>query len=79
VRVELPISPLEGEMPGRAEGGAKERDASRLAFLSPNSAETGNPSSYTLAGQRPPLPCRTSPPLRGRLADSLCPAIEPSL
>ncbi|RUU13183.1 hypothetical protein EOD10_16155 [Mesorhizobium sp. M7A.T.Ca.TU.009.01.3.2] len=23
----LPISPLEGEMPGRAEGGAKDRDA----------------------------------------------------
>ncbi|RWI24068.1 MAG: hypothetical protein EOQ92_15540 [Mesorhizobium sp.] len=63
----LPISPLAGEMPGRAEGGAVPRPVSQLQPRHPAvfgrewiKSRVGDPS-------HPPLSCRTSPPQGGRL------------
>ncbi|TIP25381.1 MAG: hypothetical protein E5X67_25070 [Mesorhizobium sp.] len=75
-RPKLPISPLVGEMPGRAEGGAKERQ--------PRSSATSRDHAQRCAlrlierpeGQRPPLSCRTSPPQGGR---SRSPTAAPTL
>ncbi|TJV18493.1 MAG: hypothetical protein E5Y07_09535, partial [Mesorhizobium sp.] len=63
----LPISPLVGEMPGRAEGGVKERQQfdfhrlRRVRIIRGTWAQLAD----RLAGQRPPLSCRTSPPQGG--------------
>ncbi|RWQ39199.1 MAG: hypothetical protein EOS82_32440, partial [Mesorhizobium sp.] len=60
----LPISPLVGEMPGRAEGGVKDRQRS-VHIESPSRAipRARLRLAGMSAGQRPPLSCRTSPPL----------------
>ena len=71
--VELPISPQVGEMPGRAEGGAKERQPLACCAFA-NTQGVRFPLGDTLAGQRPPLSCRTSPPQGGRSANPHRPA-----
>ncbi|TPM38766.1 hypothetical protein FJ964_28010 [Mesorhizobium sp. B2-3-2] len=62
------ISPLVGEMPGRAEGGATERQP--LRFRARTTLEFHDDLLDRPAGQRPPLSCRTSPPRGGRSAAS---------
>ncbi|TPI30302.1 hypothetical protein FJW08_14315 [Mesorhizobium sp. B3-2-1] len=64
-RATLPISPLVGEMPGRAEGGAKDRGADSLGTTR-NQRRSKSRFTERSAGQRPPLACRPSPPRGGR-------------
>ncbi|RWF31573.1 MAG: hypothetical protein EOS45_09820, partial [Mesorhizobium sp.] len=62
----LPISPLVGEMSGRTEGGVKELDLRNCGtFRHSNRRKGGGRHLERLAGQRPPLPCRASPPQGG--------------